>query len=121
MRPCYIQKVFLSYHENWEADHTIARMLSPVKCLQHYDNWKTKMTGSICPVRNKGRCSSLIIFNSVFIFRDAPQIKHIIAPASANPGTFSSMTLQVLLNANQFKLGASSQNGSQKSNAHRKN
>jgi hypothetical protein len=89
-------------------------MLSPVKCLQHYNNWKTKMTGSSCPVGNKGQCSSLIIFDSIFIFRDTPQIKHIIAPASPDPGTFSSMPLQLLLNANKIKLGASSQNGSQK-------
>jgi hypothetical protein len=100
MRSCYIRKVFLSYRENWEADHTIARMLSPGKCLQHYDNWKTKMTGTSCPVGNEGQRSSLIIFNSIFIFRDTPQIKHIIAPASPNPGTFSSMPLQLLLNAN---------------------
>jgi hypothetical protein len=93
-------------------------MLSPEKCLQHYNNCKTKMTGISCPVGNDGQCSSLIIFNSIFIFRDSPQIKHIIAPASANPGTFSSMPLQLLLNANQIKLGASSQNGSQMFGAH---
>jgi hypothetical protein len=74
------------------------------------------MTGSSCPVRNEGQCSSLIIVNSIFIFRDTPQIKHIIAPTSANPGTFSSMPLKFLLNANQIKLGASSQ----KSEAHSK-